>query len=128
MNSDNDIQKLNILVLDDEQDLTFLLSTVLEFNRYNVKTENEPAKAIEDLKKQKYDLLITDLKMDEMTGMDVIEAVRDKLELNDLKIIMLTSCDLDHDQMKKLANYNVTYLKKPFLPNEIVQKITSLFA
>ena len=121
------MEKTKILVLDDERDLTFMLGTVLQFNKYEVTTTEVPCDAMEKLKQNNFDLLITDLKMEGMSGMEVIDAVRKDPKFQSLKIIMLTSCDLSEEELKKLSKLNVTYMKKPFLPNEIVQKISNLF-
>ncbi len=121
------MENLRALILDDEEELTFLLSSVLEFNRFKVHSVSRPKEAISLLEKEKFDLLITDFKMDEMDGFEVIDKVRSHLGLGDLKVIMLTFRDFNDDEHRRLSADNVVYLKKPFLPNELIQKIESLF-
>lgn len=121
------MENLRALVLDDEEELTFLLSSVLEFNRFQVQAVSQPTKAIELLGHEKFDLLITDFKMDGMDGFEVIDKVRKDLSLTDLKVILLTFRDFNDDEHRRLSAENVVYLKKPFLPNELIQKIESLF-
>ena len=118
---------LSALIVDDEEELTFLLSSVLEFNRFQVAVAHRTSEALSELKARTFDLIITDYKMEELDGFQFIREIRDKLALKDIRIILLTFRDFSEEEVLWLSTQNVTYLKKPFLPNELVQKIETLF-
>lgn len=120
--------RLKALVLDDEEDLTFLLSQVLEFHHFDVKSSNRPTEAIRLLGVEAFDLFITDFKMDEMDGFEVIRQARAMPGREEMKIVLLTFREFSEPELRNISRENVTYLKKPFLPNELVQKIESLFS
>ena len=125
--TDQEPQNRKVLVLDDEEDLTFLLRSVLEFNHFNVTVANDPLKALKLLEQEAYDLFITDYRMDGLNGMEVIGRLRNFPIAEKMKIIMLTFMDLADDEVKSLSKYNALYLRKPFLPNELIQKIWDIF-
>jgi len=123
----NHKENTRVLVLDEEENLTFLLSTVLEFNRYGVTITKKPEEAKKALEKGQYDLFITDYKLADGNGMEVIKDVRHGMSLMEMKIILLTFRELGDRELRELAKENVTYVKKPFLPNEFISIIENLF-
>ena len=67
-----------ILIIDDEVDMLFLLRTIIEDNTdYKVETINSPLEGIELIKEKDFDLVITDLKMPVMDGIDLVAKCQD---------------------------------------------------
>ena len=65
-----------VIYIDDEPALTDLLSIALENENLNVITFNNPLKALEYLKSNKCDILITDMRMPELSGLDLLKKIQ----------------------------------------------------
>ncbi len=78
-----------IMVIDDENIVGKMLKAVLELDGYEVETFMNASPALTRFKEQKFDLVITDLKMKGIDGMEVLRTVKD--EVPDTKVIMITA-------------------------------------
>ncbi|MEW5702495.1 MAG: sigma-54 dependent transcriptional regulator [Candidatus Zixiibacteriota bacterium] len=106
-----------ILVVDDEHSLCEMMRIMLTKEGYDVDTELSGRKAIERLSGRHYDLVIADLKMPEMSGLELLDRAREKE--NDLPVIVMTafaSVDTAIEALKKGAS---DYITKPFKIDEI---------
>src|SRR5215475_11861773 len=65
-----------ILVVDDESDICLTLANVLEGNGFVVDTFDDPRLALQDFRKDFYDLLILDIKMEKMNGFELYDEIR----------------------------------------------------
>ena len=111
-----------IMIVDDEPNVLELLSELLESKGIKADTYNDALTCLEDLKKGKVpDLLILDIRMPKLSGLEMCRRIREDLKLEDLKIVFLTA-----SQYKDIKDkYNVlTYLYKPFDIEDLVEKIT----
>ncbi len=115
-----------ILIVDDDPEIIMLLRTVLEFNGMIVDSVESGAEALLKLENEAYRLLISDYLMKEMDGLMLLQEVRSKERLDAMPCILLTLKDLDSEELAKLSKLTATYLRKPFSPNEVLQKIDSL--
>ena len=114
--------KKKILVVDDEKDILDSLKTLLELEDYKVKTVNSGKKALDALKKEKFDLVLLDILMPKMSGREVLEKIRKKSKTQ--KVIFLTVVklgQLGEEVIKKLKPTD--YLQKPLRPLAIKKKI-----
>ncbi|MCL4536326.1 MAG: sigma-54 dependent transcriptional regulator [Nitrospirae bacterium] len=109
--------KPKILIVDDEPDICKALEFLLKREGYAVTSVNSGEDAIENLKTESFDVIITDLKMGRVDGMTVLEKSK---EINpDMPVIMMTafaSIESAVEAMKKGAS---DYIVKPFLNEEI---------
>ncbi|MCA1961783.1 MAG: response regulator [Desulfomonile sp.] len=113
-----------ILVLDDEQIVLDSVSRVLEDENYEVVTCRKGEEAVEALKRQSFDILITDMKMPGMDGLQAMEALTEVDP--DLSMIMLTGYATIDSAVKAMKIGAVDYIKKPFTPEQLsalVQKV-----
>ena len=79
-----------ILVIDDELDMLMLLKMIIEDNTsYNVETTNNPAEGLKMLAEEAYDLVISDLKMPGMDGLEVFDELRKMRP--DIPLIIITA-------------------------------------
>lgn len=111
--------KKTILFVDDEEINLFVLSRRFE-EEFNVLTSNSSLEAIKLIKEHKNNIhaLISDVKMPEMTGIQMIEEVQDFLK--DVPCFLLTGYDNHEDVDRALENKQVVKLfKKPFNYNDI---------
>ncbi len=78
-----------ILIVDDEKIVGDMAKRVLEQEGYEVDTFTDSTLALERLQESRYDLVITDLKMENVSGMDILKEVNNRYP--DTKVIMLTA-------------------------------------
>ncbi len=113
-----------LLVIDGDKDVLHLLQIVLEFHGFDVEGESDPQKGLIRLETEHFDLLVTDYLMKSLNGLELISKVRDTN--SDIKIVLLTSKDLTQDESLQVLRKDAVYLRKPFSPEELVQKLTGI--
>ena len=112
-----------ILAVDDEELNRELLNRRLKKLGYAVATASGGGEAIKLLKQRSFDLVLLDLNMPEMSGIDVLRAMRDDDEMREIPVIMLTA-QSDKDSVKTCAGLGAAaYLLKPFDSNILKQRI-----
>lgn len=109
--------KARILVVDDEKDICRALEFMLSGEGYSVTTAGSGEKAIELLRKADYDVVLTDLKMDKIDGIGVLEEAK-RISAETAVIVMTAYASVESavDAMKKGAS---DYIVKPFINEEI---------
>ena len=107
----------NILIVDDEKSLLELLGLVFKKEGYGVKTASSGVKALEMLDKNGIDLVITDIKMPQKTGMDILKAVKDRTP--ELPVIMITAYGSIQQAIEALKAGALDYVVKPFDVEEL---------
>lgn len=122
---ESDVVK-TVLVVDDSVTVRKLLGYVLKQNRLNLLEAPDGLRALEVMGTNAVDLLITDLNMPNMDGIELTRTVRSDPAYKDIPIIMVTtqSDELDR-QMGYDAGVNL-YLVKPIIPQALIYKVTSL--
>ena len=117
-------KKVKILALDDEKIVLESVSRILEEENYQVKTCRNGEEALETLKEGGFDILITDLKM---PGMDGLQAMESMLEIDpDLSIIMFTAYSTVDSAVKAMKMGAVDYIRKPFTPDQLTDLVTKI--
>lgn len=107
-----------ILVIDDESSITDALKIILEDRGYHVETAQSGAEARKILATTAFDLVLTDLRLRDSSGIDLIAGI--KLERPETEVILMTghgSLEVTIDAIKKGAYY---YLEKPFEPEQVI--------
>jgi CheY-like chemotaxis protein len=119
------LEKLRILVIDDEEEICSILEEFFAGNGHKVKSFMSCAEAIKILKSEEFDLVLCDLVMPDFTGHDVIEIV-DKLDKKP-KIGLITGWD-EKIESKEKEELKVDFIiKKPFILSELTKQINELF-
>ncbi len=113
-----------ILVLDDEQIVLDSVRRILEGEDYEVKTCRKGEEAVETLKEGGFDILITDLKMPGMDGLQAMEALSDVDP--DLSMIMFTAYSTVDSAVQAMKLGAVDYIRKPFTPDQLVELVTKV--
>ncbi len=112
-----DKKKGKVLVLDDEKIVLESVSRILEAEDYEVRTCHKGEEAVEMLKEGGYDILVTDLKM---PGMDGLQAMQALTEVDpDLSMIMATAYSTVDSAVKAMKLGAVDYIRKPFTPEQL---------
>ncbi|WP_209123612.1 response regulator [Alkalihalobacillus sp. BA299] len=112
-----------ILLAEDEEVLRMLVVDTLDDEGYTVDEATDGEEAYELIQKNDYALLLLDFMMPGMTGLEVIEKVRELPEKQNLKIMMLSAKNqqVDKEQVKLAgADY---FISKPFSPMMLVEVI-----
>lgn len=113
-----------ILIVDDKKNICRVLSAILEAENYMVASANDPLKAIEKAKEFKPDLIISDIKMPEINGLEFYKLL---LENNlDLKIIFMTAFGSIPMAVEAIKMGASEFLTKPIDYEELKLKIYSL--
>lgn len=114
-------ESLQILLLDDEPIVGKRLQPALVKIGCEVEVFQDPLAAVARIKEKEFDIVVTDIRMDEMDGMQVLEYVREKSPRT--KVIMITGyamIALAREAMEKGA---FDFIAKPFKPDDLRQVI-----
>jgi two-component system, OmpR family, response regulator RegX3 len=112
-----------ILVVEDEPAISDAVSYALREAGYEVDAVDDGADAIEQARTRRYDLMVLDLLLPGLPGIDVCTRLR--AEHNDLPIVMLTALDSEHDRVEGLDTGADDYVTKPFSVAELVSRVRS---
>ena len=115
---------MKILVVDDEQPVRESLRRSLRFNGYDVLTANDGLEAVEAVRSENPELLILDVMMPNMDGLEVCRTLRS--EGWDRPILVLTARDGVSDRVAGLDAGTDDYLPKPFALEELLARVRSL--
>ncbi len=112
-----------ILVADDEDILRTLIVDTLE-DDFEIEEAEDGKEALEKIRATDYDLVLLDYMMPYLTGMEVLEAVRN--EHNETKVMMLTAKAQDADRENALLNGADYFMSKPFSPMELLSLVEEI--
>ncbi|WP_174614018.1 response regulator transcription factor [Virgibacillus ihumii] len=113
-----------ILIVDDEKSIVTLLKFNVEQAGFETDVANDGQQAVELVERNNYDLVILDLMLPEMDGMDVCRHLRNNQI--DVPILMLTAKDDEFDKVLGLELGADDYLTKPFSPKEVIARIKAI--
>ena len=116
-----------ILVVDDEKDILELLKYNLEKEGYNVKTASSGKDAIETARDFVPDLILLDIMMPEMDGVETCHQLREVSELNDTFIIFLTARSEEYSEVAGFEAGADDYLNKPIKPRALISRLKAIF-
>ena len=119
------MKEYRILITDDEEDLCEILKFNLETEGYIVDTAHSAEEAL-TLDLQRYDLLLLDVMMGEISGFKMASIIRKDQTLQHIPIIFLTARDSEND---KLTGFNIggdDYISKPFSIREVQARVKAL--
>lgn len=109
-----------ILAVDDEPNIVRLIQVNLERMGYTVETANNGIQALEKIRANRPDLVVSDVMMPEMDGFELLSTIRREVALQDLPVIMLTAKAQDRNVMEGYQRGADMYLTKPFNPMELI--------
>ncbi|MCB1592405.1 MAG: response regulator transcription factor [Alphaproteobacteria bacterium] len=112
-----------IILVDDDRNITTSLSMVLESEGFSVETYSDGESGLDAIRKNKPDLVVLDIKMPRMDGMEVLRKVRESMEV---PVIFLTSKDDEIDQLLGLRMGADDYITKPFSQRLLIERIRVL--
>jgi DNA-binding response OmpR family regulator len=113
-----------VLVVDDEPDIVDVVRTYLEREGYEVFSADDGQKALESLERLVPDVLVLDVMLPYVDGLEVCQQVR---KTRSIPILMLSARDDDVDKILGLEMGADDYLTKPFNPRELVARVRAMF-
>jgi len=117
-----------LLVVDDNPDLRSYVSRILHQANFNIIVARNGAEGIDMAHKYKPDVIITDLMMPVVSGLDLIKMVRDDQSLKGTPIILLTAKANEDTRIEGVELGADAYLSKPFNDRELLAEVKNLFA
>ncbi len=115
-----------ILVVDDEPDLVSTIKNRLEWNKFEVETAANGQQGLEKAASVRPDLILLDCNMPVMSGLDMLQLLRQNKKLKKIPVIMLTAVsenyDIDTARLLEVAGY----ITKPFDFTELLDKISDI--
>lgn len=114
--------KRKILVVEDTKDYQMIIGAALKSD-YDLKFATTGSEALEILEKYKFDLLIVDIMLPDMSGLQICNFVKNQKDTAETPVIMVTSKDTTEDKVKGFDTGADDYLTKPFHFSELVARV-----
>jgi len=120
------MEKNSVLVVDDEAVVRKAMERILQKEGIEVEACSSGYSAIQRMQEKEFDLVITDLKMPGMNGMEVLRTVR--ILQPDVPVIIITGYATVDTAVEAIQNGAFDYLAKPFTPEQITEKVRKAIA
>lgn len=120
------MEKKKILVVDDEPDVTDLVAYHLKAKGFHVECVNDATASLSRVRNFQPDLLILDIMMPHLSGIQICRILRSDNKLSRIPIIFLTAKAEPIDRIEGLESGADDYMGKPFSPKELVLRVESI--
>jgi len=124
----NDIANWNVLVVDDEPDNVGVIELVLSFHNAKVRTADSGPKCIQMMEEEAPNLLLVDIQMPGMSGMELMEKVREREEWRNIPVVVVTAHAMRGDDERFLAAGFDGYIAKPISAMTFVDELQSILS
>ncbi|MEK9155886.1 MAG: response regulator [Patescibacteria group bacterium] len=113
-----------ILIVDDDMILREMYEARLKEEGYEISVASDGEEAIQKVEKEQPDLIILDIMMPKINGIDVMRKIRSNDAIANIPIILLTALVREIDKVKEMMKEYDSYLiKSDIMPGEVVEKI-----
>ena len=119
--------KAKILVVDDEEDICEILQYNLERAGYQVKCASDAEKALSLFSSEKFDLLLLDIMMGGLNGLELAKLLREDFR-STVPIIFVTALGEEKDILKGFSAGGDDYISKPFSVNQLVARVGAVLS
>ncbi len=116
----------NVLIVEDDADIAALIAHYLEKAGYGAETIAEGGRALTHARESQPDLVVLDLMLPGMNGLEICRALRADNKTAALPIIMLTARGEESERILGLDTGADDYVVKPFSPNELMARVRAL--
>lgn len=121
-----DISSIKVLVVDDDPDIVEILKYNLKNSGYSVKSAGNGLEAIKKAKKFIPDIILMDVMMPEMSGIEACEEIKNIDQLSQAIIIFLSARSEDYTQISAYDAGADDYISKPVKPKILIKKISNI--
>jgi len=115
-----------VLVIEDDKDIVELVRYNLEKDGYQVTSSGDGSTGLAQIRKAAPDLLVLDLMLPKLSGLEICKEVRKEVTLNRIPILILTAKGEEADRVVGLELGADDYVTKPFSPRELVARVKAL--
>ena len=120
---------MKVLVVDDFATMRRIVKGVLKQLGFNDIIEAEDGDiALKELQKEKVGLIVSDWNMPNMTGLDLLKAVKEDAKLKDIPFLMVTAEGQKDNVVEAIKSGVSNYVVKPFTPETFNQKLQKIFS
>ena len=120
--------KMKVLVVDDFATMRRIITNVLKQLGYeNIKEAEDGTKALQILETEQIDFVITDWNMPQMSGLDLLKAIRASEDKKHIPVLMVTAEAMQENIMKAAQAGVNNYIIKPFDAQTLAEKIKKVF-
>jgi len=118
------MSNLEILIIDDNEQITKMLTTFLELKDHKCTIANDGKEGLNLIKENRHDVILLDLAMPEFDGYSVIKDLEENNALKDHKIIVFTASTITQEELDQLVTRGVTsYILKPIDIDILLSKL-----
>ena len=121
-----DISSIKVLVVDDDPDIVEILKYNLKNSGYSVKSAGNGVEAIKKAKKFIPDIILMDVMMPEMSGIEACQEIKNINQLSQVIIIFLSARSEDYTQISAYDAGADDYISKPVKPKILLKKISNI--
>ena len=119
-----EVKSLEILIVDDNEQITKMLTTFLELKEHKCTVANDGKEGLNIIKENRHDVILLDLAMPEFDGYSVIKDLEENNLLKERKIIVFTASTITQEELDELVKRGVTtYILKPIDIDVLLSKI-----
>ena len=118
-----DRMKHTVLIVEDEEALALVLKYNLEKEGYNVVWEPRGSKVVSVVEKERPSVILLDWMLPELSGVEICKQIRNKPDIKNIPIIMLTAKGEEEDKIKGLSSGADDYVTKPFSIPELMARV-----
>jgi len=112
-----------ILIVDDNPDSVAIMRSILENRGYHVHVAASGTEALQVVRKEPLDLVLLDVMMPEMSGIEVLQQIKDNSQTGRLAVILVTAKTHDEDVMVGYQYGADYYITKPFTAKQLLYGI-----
>jgi len=120
------MSRKRVLIVDDEIHIVHVVAIKLRNNDYEVISADNGAEAFELACSEKPDIIVTDFQMPVMTGLELVEKVRQCDQTKDIPVILLTARNFAIEEQQEEDLQISQCLSKPFSPKELLENIEDI--
>lgn len=115
-----------IMLIEDNIDMCRMLQLQLRSNKYNVFTAHDGEEGLKKIYQHHPDIIITDLMMPGMDGMELLRAVRQDFNISHIPVIVLTAKNTEEDKLTSIKSGANAFITKPFSSSHLMARINQL--
>ena len=123
--NDQDESRLNVLIIDDNEQITKMISSFLDMSNHDCTVVNEGKEGLELIKTKQYDSIVLDLAMPEFDGYEILDTLQKEDPSQLRKIIILTASTIPIETVQKFKDLGISAcLQKPVDIDQLLSRIT----
>ena len=123
--NDQDESRLNVLIIDDNEQITKMISSFLDMSNHDCTVVNDGKEGLELIKTKQYDSIVLDLAMPEFDGYEILDTIKREDSSQLSKIIILTASSIPIETVRKFKELGVSScLQKPVDIHQLLSRIT----